>query len=452
MPYVHESAPAPHIWCKHGYAGEYESLIPHGRSRTQYGYRSGRKAPQVVNAIDSGRNDTWATSKRIIRGLEYEYATRFDRQGFVVNNRDFVSHGHIAASADYTCSVRDRGAASDRLISSVMAVSAGVTGSSAIDYFPSRDWALSNASQMLRNSVPTAPAMDLLRSIGELKDAKLMFRLSNYRPSSVKEGGSAYLNQVFGVIPTLQDFQKLCESVLASDRIVRQILRNEDRQVRRTRTRSYKEGSFQGSFSLPTGATTHSLVLRDKGNAFGGITLYGPVHAYKPASSWVTPVGVFYRVDWKTVVRSFATFEYFVPRPTGIASRFEDYVLKAKYALGLELQPSTVYDLTAWTWLVNWAADISGLIRYQQAVADNQVVMNRSGFVREMVTTLSLGIYTRYPETSRVLHSSWTNGEASARRQIREPGGPYSLLQPWELSASQAAILTALGLSRWSPV
>lgn len=452
MPYVHESAPAPHIWCRHGYAGEYESLIPHGRSRTQYGFRSGKKAPQVLNAIDSSRKDTWASSKRIIQGYGYEYATRSDRQGFVVNHRDFVSHGHLAASADFEMSVRDRGATKDRRLTSVMAVSAGVTGSSALEYFPSRDWALSNASQMMRNSVPTAPAMDLLRSIGELKDANLMFRLSNYRPSSLKEGGSAYLNQVFGVIPTIKDIQMLCESVLASDRIVRNILRNEDRQVRRTRTRSYKEGYLQGGFSLPTGATTHSLVIRDGANAFGGITLYGPVSAFKPSSSWVTPIGVFYRLDWKTVVRSFATYEYFVPRPSGLLARFDEYVLKAKYALGLELQPSTVYDLTAWTWLANWAVDISGLLRYQQAVADNQVVMSRSGFVREMVTSLSIGILNRYPNSAKILHSSWTNGEAVAKRQIREPGGPYSLLQPWELSASQAAILTALGLSRWSPV
>jgi hypothetical protein len=82
----------------------------------------------------------------------------------------------------------------------------------------------------------------------------------------------------------------------------------------------------------------------------------------------------------KRTIRAFSTWEYFVPHPEGLHDRLSSYVQAAQTVLGFQVTPSTVFDLTPWSWMVDWFVDIGGLLRYQQKVADNQLVMTRGGF------------------------------------------------------------------------
>jgi len=157
-------------------------------------------------------------------------------------------------------------------------------------------------------------------------------------------------------------------------------------------------------------------------------------------------------------LRTFATWEYFDPRPLGLEERMPAYQRAATYLLeNAKLDASDVYDLTPWTWLGNWFVDFGGLLRYQQAIVDNQQVMTNSGYtiLTKYVGTSTYGWplpsqYNGIPPYTKGVVRSFTPATASVKqlRITRRPCSPYAVGPTWNLSTLQWGILGALGLSR----
>lgn len=422
--------------------------VPSGPSKTQSGYRSGPLSQAQLKSIDGSMKSTWANSLRIVQGYDYEYNTRENRLAGVVNQRDYTEQCNIVSG---TCPwTTFSGAPYNTTRSGITAISiAGAVPAGG----PSMADLTSNASDMMRQSVPTAPAIDLVRSLGELRDLPKSLHPGNYAPRSARDVGGGYLNMVFGLNPTGKDIAAIANAALASHPIVDRFVQYERRQLRRRRTRSLSSVNFT-TVLTPDGAGSSSTTLYGPGSSiWGSVTNWAPAFGRDVNFDNTRPWLVTANVRATGEIRQFATYEYFIPRPTGLMGRMDLYRQKAEQVLGSGLSPAAVYELTPWTWMLDWFLDIGGLIRYQQSVAANSVVASRSGWVYENSATfeasMSPASSIRYFADAKLGSPPYIIG--TAKTQIRRAGGPYGISQPWSLSGGQAAIVTALAMSRYSP-
>jgi hypothetical protein len=213
-------------------------------------------------------------------------------------------------------------------------------------------------------------------------------------------------------------------------------------------------GSLSFNFSWTpstTGPGSEAKVIRDpSGYAWGRATNYCSPVGRLPSGARAGAFTIWVDVHANSTVKSFATFEYFIPRPTGFPDRLSNYRRKAEQVLGSGLSPAALYELTPWSWMLDWFVDMGGLLAYQQTVADNSVVATRSGWVQETYSTMSA---YAIPSMADIGQRRITplGSTSFSRESTRRAGGPYSILQPWSLSANQAAIVGALAVSRYSP-
>jgi hypothetical protein len=278
-----------------------------------------------------------------------------------------------------------------------------------------------------------------------------MLAAGNYFPRTGNEVFGGYLNWVFGVNPTAQDLAKAASAVVDADVHIREFLSSERHQLRRSRitVRDEFHGATTGFNPSATSIDSQSISL--DGKEWGLLTMWAPPRGRDALGLRGSPWTVYGSVHATAVLKQFATWEYFIPRPTGFPGRLDSYRRKAEQVLGSGLSASTVYDLTPWTWLANWFFDVGGLLRYQETVATNSVVASRSGWVYE--TRVSCDAYMT-PSTVPIQERSlggYPLLNAVSRKQTRRAGGPYGIVQPWSLSSNQAAIVAALAVTRYNP-
>jgi hypothetical protein len=456
MPLVHESRgyDTYSVKFQRSDGTSFETTFDGGRAQRQTGYRSGRLSDEVRATLDGSRSNTWAASLRVIQGLDYEYNTRVGRQASVVNPRDYEDDERNMQMNRWSTSAHNPVTGSLYYDSGTQGIALDCTVPTAGSLWVSETTAAQIGARLMRSSVPTAPAVDLIRSLGELRDFPSAFRNPRglYLPRSQKEHGSAYLNFVFGIKPTVSDFFKLVDVVSRSTAVMQKYVDHQNHALRRSRTEEYARLAFTREY-IHTGRGITTSILRDDS---GGARTWGTVSSYAAASGRRSDGvrGSAFRVLTETkavtTVKSFATFEYFIPRPTGFVGRLDLYRRKAEQILGAGFTPGVAYDLTRMSWLLDWFVDIGGLLHYQQTVSDNSVVASRSGWVSETTVHSKATLDPRRDVGfDTVTGGTWIS--VSGKYQRRRAGGPYQILQPWSLSENQAAIVSALGISRYSP-
>jgi hypothetical protein len=435
--------------------------VPKGDLKIQSGFRSGGRNAAVKSVADASTKNTWADTLRVIQGLDYEYNSRPDRIASVVNPRTYEVFGCNVSASPWTVRSKVRDPWGDYSWRS--GITGLLTSSGSVRNFSFLKDDVANAksiaSAMQRDSVPTAPAVNLTRFFGEQRDLPRMGKISNYFPGSLKDSAGGYLNAVFGVRPTQKDLEKVAQVVIDSHPVISEFLAHERRKVRRSRTRQLGLWNDETTFSFTGDQARQSFTWRRGANqdvlASVEARCFPYAEGYVGTSQvWTPPYALNVRSIVRSEVRSFATYEYFIPRPVDFPSRVENYSAQAAAVLGGGLNAPTAWELTPWSWLVDWFIDIGGLLRYQEQVATNSVVATRSGFVHEATQD----VYTSFVPALGTASSLFeyfglpTGASASGKYQKRGSGGPYDILKGWELSGSQSAIVTALAVSRYSPL
>jgi len=426
---------------------------PPAVQKTQTGYRSGPLS-QVERRAFARIPSNVANERKLISALEAEqmtYEPRPDR-AFMVHDRDYTL-------TESECGVFDMAATFHNgrtIYRESMRGSIGLVGTYSFPMRPTPQQISGYAGALMRQSAPAKPEVNLMRVIGELRDAHHLFRAANYRPRNVREVAGSYLNYVFGVKPTQSDFRRVADVVLHLDPYIGRYVRSEKVRLRRSRTRELFRDSKSGTLvakkfgsASPSYADfplTSGVNLRVSNTIFFSEYSFGDV--WNPDFSWsLTAV---------RSVRSFATFEYFIPEPDGLEGRLRRYRQLATAAVGGGLDAPTAYDLTPWTWVVDWFVDVGGLLHYQQQVADNQMITTLSGssYYEEVKAIASFhGI--RYAPGTNV--GAWPSeatrqpAAVSTFHQVfhqRRSGSPYAISPTWDLSTQQWAIAAAMGIAR----
>lgn len=452
MPIVSESYNSPSIVVPTSKNGSSQScVIPGAVSKTQTGFRTRSLTPAEERGISEGSH-TAADTLSLVSAYEqvgYEFLPHKER-AFVVNDRDAskVTRQH----GTFTSVTKFRPTDADTVCKGTISIESlqGVT----IPPWPSSPVLQSRAAQMMRRSVPTTAEINLTRAVGELRQAPQMFRAANYRPRNLREAGGAYLNYVFGIAPTVSDLSAAADAVVTFDAVLQAYISQEKNRTRRIREMELWSDSGSGYYtqkssdfflnSRLTGigpfSVRESFILPGSTSGFNNVL--------RPQLAW----------SWAghQSLRMFATFEYFIPKPQGLEGRLSRYRQLATRVVGGGLDASTAYDLTPWTWLGNYFSDVGGLLRYQQAVADHQIVASSAGYsvYEELGAKVSYtarhydptGVAGAWPVTRDTI----TPSVATYRRVIhrRRKGNPYDISPDWNLDPQQWAILGALGLAR----
>lgn len=442
MPYVTDQSVSNGTWTS---PDGYLKVNQVSRRRSQYGYRSRGQKNDFQQMLESSPASVRAFgNKGAINSLDRLYSmtrgTFASAQSTTVHERRY--------SESFTPLVETSWMRTNRL-GNPYERRTGVTWftlSASDAQFPVADAAArSLASERLRDIRPTRPDFDLARFVGELKDVRSLFSKANYTPTSARGAGNSYLNYQFGIMPTVSDIMSAAESILKSDSIVRGFAEQSAREYRRRSSISL--GSYDTTVAPRNnqvgGQTSVTTNLRGCG---ASMHLTGNRESYY---SRQPKIGFSMRVSYS--INTFGTYEYYVGDPDGYVSRMDSYKAAARKILGGGLTAALVWELTPWSWMIDWFYDIGGLLSYQQDVADLSLVSKRAGFTKSVNVSVTP---TSEPQ-SVSMSSSNSNGTTSlltlpygrASYSHRQKGGPYSMSPTAELNNFQLSILGALGLT-----
>lgn len=293
---------------------------------------------------------------------------------------------------------------------------------------------------------PSSPVADLSVFLGEtIREGLPKLIGSSLRkwrgaPASQvrKDLGHEYLNVEFGWKPFVSDLRDICHAITHSDAIWRQYEQDSGKMVRRryefpeTVTHEYVEVERTHPHLLgPESSTLYNFAKTGLGKCIR--------HHSVTKRQWFSGAFSYYLPTGES---SYGLIDLGLPGRQGVA----EHVIKAKKLLGLTLTPDTVWNLSPWSWAVDWFTNTSDVLEnWSNWAIDSQVLLY--GYFMEH--TISSYTYTwtgdTYFRASVIPMSLTTVTETKVRRRA----GPYGFGVTWDgLSARQVSIAAALGISR----
>jgi len=282
---------------------------------------------------------------------------------------------------------------------------------------------------------PTNPSADLSTFLGEtLQDGlpKIVGgALSGswkHKTSTAKAAGDEYLNAAFGWAPFVSDLQSLANSIAHAEKIIRQYERDAGKVVRR-------------KYAFPETRSSSISVVSTNVSVYANAT--GQI-----ADVLNTNKGSLVKSREETQRQWFSgAFTYFLPKGTSTRQSMARHVQEAKKLLGLSLTPDTVWNLTPWSWMVDWFSNAGDVISNISDVLIDGLVL-RYGYMMEH--TLTSETYTFVGPTG---YQSLTQRPPSVtlHREVKKrvKATPYGFGLTWSsFTARQLAILSALGITR----
>jgi len=277
---------------------------------------------------------------------------------------------------------------------------------------------------------PTKSAADLGTALGELYKDGLPHLLGSKtwrdRTLSAKNAGDEYLNVQFGWKPLLNDVKSFLNGVSRAQKLLNQYERDAGRVVRR-------------KYEFPIERT----YTEETGNA---ITWLSPIH-----QNYLLKVGVQgnYSKITETSRRIWfsGAFSYFLPKDYSSRSEVDRLSLLANNILGLELDPEVLWNVTPWSWAIDWFSNTGDVLSNVSDAANAGLVM-RWGYVMEH--TISKVTYKANTD-SLVAGTGAKPAVISfvTETKKRRRANPFGFGLNWSgLSPYQLSIAAALGISR----
>jgi hypothetical protein len=275
-----------------------------------------------------------------------------------------------------------------------------------------------------RAAAPTKRQANLDTFLGELREGLPNLPGSAFARSAglagkLRGSGSEYLNWEFGIKPMVSDLRDLAKAVLNSGKILGQLARDSGKLVRRRLT-------------LPL---IHSV---DQSIGYIGFTPTPSTYYFRTLDRGITVT----RTD-KSLWFSGA-FTYLWPQASSsrLADRISFYESQARVILGLSPDLSTAWELSKFSWLVDWFADIGDVLKGISLTGHNQLVAPYAYIMSHY--SASADLYSGYALNGQPSYTASYRVE----RKMRLMAYPYGFDVPTEgLSAFQTSILAALGIS-----
>lgn len=285
---------------------------------------------------------------------------------------------------------------------------------------------LSLGATAIARTAPTNPSFDLANALGELGGDGLPkvvgMQTLKEKARYLKNSGDEYLNAEFGWLPLVSDLRGFARTVQKSKQILDQFHKGSDQKIRRR----YAFPSSQNDSVRFTGQ-----------DSVGGVLMYPSFGSN----------GTGQASDTVTLDTWFSgAFKYHVPMGNDYLSRFERHYADAGKLLGVELTPSTVWELAPWSWAVDWFSNTGDVIRNISLLGKDGLVLEYGYLMDKFVqrTDLSVSVVA--------LNKSYTGSLTTVTKRLkRRRATPYGFgFDLGSLTASQEAVIVALGFSHGS--
>jgi hypothetical protein len=280
---------------------------------------------------------------------------------------------------------------------------------------------------------PTRPEASLAQFIGELHEGlpRALGRSLESGGGSLQSIGEEHLNTQFGARPLLSDLHQMAEGVLNANKRLAQLRKDSGGIIHRRRDIAQNESGESYSWD-------DTLVL----------------HGVSYPSSFMSDDRVRVTATDSVTNRLWfsGAYSYHLVEAIGFAGRMEAYNQQAEALLGLQITPDVVWELTPWSWLVDYFADVGGFLSNATLLADDTVVA-RYGYVmchsvatRHVVASGAKGLDGR---PIGGFGGAVMNGSNFIERKSRIGSTPYGFgINMENLSPARWAILGALGMTR----
>lgn len=284
---------------------------------------------------------------------------------------------------------------------------------------------------------PVTSEFSLSTFMGELREGlPRMIPDMIRRANTLKGVGSDYLNLEFGWKPLISDLQGLSESLLQASFGLFRPLGAAHRKRERPLIESFNRQDL-GSGNM------QALV----GN-LGSPTSYNPFASTSIGFHGTGAVVQGTHVD-QSSVRQWVEGEFvYIPKagfdPGKYLDRFETLA-------NVDLTPAVLWELSPWSWLVDWAAQIGSSLSAMEAGLSNRILSTYFYGMEDTKSssTHSLVVTGNQSGRSHVGPRNFTTiMERRRRRRVRANPFGYTGSSSSTLSGQQMAILGALGLTR----
>jgi hypothetical protein len=284
-----------------------------------------------------------------------------------------------------------------------------------------------------------------LPSVSKIKDLRLAFLdmrgkhgwnipISWRTRTFLKTGSDNFLNYVFGWLPLISDLRDAARNTILLEKRLTQLYRDNGKPVRRSGTiDSYSDTS----------------VTNSKGNGTEGWLF--------PGFPALTDMDKSVTVTTETKFLFSGRFRYYIHFPSGPPKKgvpFADGIpSREKYQLnrilyGGEITPQTLYEVTPWSWLVDWVTPLGDLIgNFVNDSVDNLVADYAYVTAYQKQSTSYVVRAKGLPYGVQPFEARSTLTTELIQRQGASPYG-FGLLYS-DFSPKQLTILSALGIQRF---
>lgn len=420
-------------------------------------YASGNKLP-----MDSFANDYYAggqittsyrSKDRVAGDPESDFVqTSGSRAAFMQELRSMpydgpgrtsYDNGHEFDTTDYTIRylnqkgilVRNPGPFELRYEGNIVLNGASVGWPSLVP--PSSSKVTMDGTRAIAMLMPNKPEAGLAQFVGELREKlPALIGVETYKKGlSTKTIGSEYLNVEFGLKPFISDLEKLARSVLEVHKLVSQYKRDSGRNIRRR--------------ALLRDDTDFRMI---SSNAAMDISLPRRLGSEPNLDTYVTVesrrLGGEVFEDSRELTWFSGAFTYHLSDAHNFITRIDQWEEKANHLLGTRITPELVWELTPWSWLVDWFANVGNFLTNVDMLSNDASVL-RYGYVMH---------YQRVSRTCSRPGLTPVDGVAlpaplrqvfEITRKQRTRATPYGFgVDVGALSPRRWAILGALGMTK----
>lgn len=264
----------------------------------------------------------------------------------------------------------------------------------------------------IARTTPTNPVFDGATFLGEsLSDGApgiIGSQVTRAKVLRAKQAGSEYLNYEFGWLPLVSDLRNFAYAVKNSSELVEKFCADANHLI-------HRRYSFPDATASTV--TNNSSFIRAAAGVNVGST---------PTGYWTSNF---------SETRFSGAYKYYVPVGNDARSRFRRYKSLANKLFGARLTPETVWNVSPWSWAVDWQTDIGDVIHNQAALGHDGLVLLYGYITHEIRSQTGSGSrYGYHRETRHAIR--------------RLPATPYGFgVDMGKLSNTQIAVLVALGMS-----
>lgn len=273
---------------------------------------------------------------------------------------------------------------------------------------------------------PTAPHNNVYTSLGELRNDGLpsipfLSFLKKGGEGVPQKVGGEYLNYQFGIAPTVSDVKNILKTIKEADKLWRQYLRDSGRLVRRR-------------FDMDPEVTTEkSTIVQQPWYIPHGTSSY---HWSSIGDVDVTTTTT--RKRWFS-----AAYTYYVDKSS--LTGMEGGLAKAQHLYGWKPSPSGVYNLTAWSWLLDWFTNTGDVIDNISLYLEDPFLTRRAYIMEHSSVEKSFSQTVITNDGTVVRLEATLTVDIKKRRKVN----PFHMGFKGEtLNGHQLAILAALGMTK----